>query len=52
LAERQIGRVQQAGTQDRVHAAAPVHDGGRPHAALIPGGAVRSRSGIEELEWL
>jgi hypothetical protein len=40
------------GTQDRVHAAAPVHDGGRPHAALIPGGAVRSGSGIEELEWL
>jgi hypothetical protein len=40
------------GTQDRVHAAAPVHDGGRPHTALIPGGAVRSRSGIEESEWL
>jgi hypothetical protein len=29
-----------------------VHDGGRPLTALIPGGAARSRSGIEELEWL
>ena len=31
--------------QDRVHAAAPVYDGGRPFAALISGGAARKTAG-------
>jgi hypothetical protein len=46
------GGGQKGEPQDRVHAAAPVHDGGRPLAASIPGSAVRSTSGVEELEWL